>query len=704
MELTPRAAEIILLLTQQPQGYPLTLSAVSEQLQVSRRTLQRVLPEIRDWMDKNGYRFSARAGQGLSLDEPEERRRAIVEALGARGGGSAGRGRETRGLLIGLLLDSDIPLKIAWLARQCELSEGSTEKELDEVSLWLARCGVKLCRRAGVGVYVECGEDARRLAIEAAVDEFTSPSDLLGLLRGTPPTGQRARYRLTDHVAPEMADEIGEILEEAERRLDVHLTDSGFMGLFVHIALAVQRVREGNLIRMEADRLARLRLLPEYAVAEFVTDRLQAAFAIHLPPDETGFVTMHLAGSRIWQRETPDRTEAAELDALHLTLQMTEVMERRFGMRFRDSERLVEGLCSHLYSVCSRLRLGTPIDHPQLSEVKHGYPELFAAACEACALLAREVGVDEVPEAEAAYIAMHFGAVMEEQQADETRVTAVVVCPTGIGTSRLLAAELRRAFPSLLICDVMSAMRIDTEQLTRRGIDLILSTMELDIKFRYIRVSPVLTERDRVLVGAVLDAIRQQKPVREEGAVQPKALLGRLDVRFISTLGEELFSLLDALRLVRAPILKNRAALMTEAAQLFAEDARAANDIELAFVRRDQLSDTYIKPFHALLLHCRTPFAAHCRFGYVRLEPPFYENGRVMLGAIVMLLPEEDETSACAALMSEVSGLLMRRPALLEHMRAGDEAALAVTLEDEFMNVYRAIVRKRLGGAEHESA
>lgn len=53
MKLTPRAAQVVLLLTEQPEGYPLTLAAVSAQLQVSRRTLQRVLPEIRAWMEAN---------------------------------------------------------------------------------------------------------------------------------------------------------------------------------------------------------------------------------------------------------------------------------------------------------------------------------------------------------------------------------------------------------------------------------------------------------------------------------------------------------------------------------------------------------------------------------------------------------------------------------------------------------------------------
>lgn len=696
MKLTPRATDIIHLLAQQPEGYPLTLAALSDQLQVSRRTLQRVLPEIRDWMDKGGYRFSAKAGAGLTLDEPDDTRRAILAQVGGSAS-PAGQGRNAvRNRLICLLLASEEPLKMAWLARQCDVSEGTLEKELDEAERWLGRYNVLLCRRAGVGIAAQRSEHAHRLAVEAAVTEFSDSAALLRLLQGRAPEVEDTAAQLPDFVIPADAARIRDILSGAEQRLDVHLTDSGFISLFVHLALAVQRVRAGKLVQMERERLQGLQLLPEYAVAEYVTDQLSESFHLKLPPDETGFVTVHLAGSHIWQRDTPDRTETAELDTLHLALAVTEVMERQLGEPFRGHERLIDGLCTHLHSVASRLRLGTPIGHPQMMEIQNGYPDLFAAAKTACQCLALELGIAAVPDDEAAYIAMHFGAVLEERYADRRQVTAVVVCPSGLGTSRLLAAELRRAFPQILICDVLSALRLDIDRLRREGIDLIVSTVELDVPYRAIRVDPVLTARDRTLLGAALDEISRQKPAEGRRALPLAPLLARQDVRFVSAFGAHMLALVDGVRCVRAPIVHTRAELIAQAALLFAADETAANDIELAFTRRDQLADTYIKPFYALLLHCCTPFTAHCRFGYVHLEPPFYENGRAQRGALVMLIPQQDETEACTALMSEVSALLLRQPALLMHMRALDTAALAAALEHELMEVYRTVVRKRL--------
>lgn len=697
MELTQRAAEVILLLCEQPLGYPLTLAMVSEQLQVSRRTLQRVLPEIKDWMERNGYRFSSKAGIGMVLEEEDACRDIIRQKLDKQiKPASQGRSHVLRGQLIGLLLQSEEPIKIAWMSKRYQLSEGTMEKELDQIKTWLAQYGVHLRRRAGVGVYIEGTETAYRLAVEAAITTFSDPGDLLRLLKQGSIQEQACNFPL-DFIVHEDMQSIQNVLTQAERRLNVHLTDSGFAGLFVHIALTIHRVRKGKLISMEPDRMVRSRLLPEYAVAEYITDQLKQFFSLHLPPDETGFITMLLAGSRIWKRDVGDYIEAAELDVLYLALAMTEIMEEQLGIPFRESNRLIEGLCIHLYALCSRLRMETPIENSQTEEIRSCYSALFDAAQKACMLLARELGVNALPDAEAAYIAMHYGAVLEDYRTKEQQITAVVVCPTGIGTSRLLAAELRRTYPNLKIFDIVSVLRLDIEILQKNAIDIIISTIDLGVKYRYICVNPILTERDRIVIGAALDTIRRQKPVETTLCKCATTPISRQDICFIRALGQEILSVIDTFRFRQAPIVENREALIKEAAQLFAETEIAGNDIELAFLRRDQLGDTYIKPFRALLLHCRTQFTTHCCFGYVRLEPPFYEKGRFVLGAIVMLIPEENSLEVCSTLMSEISSLLMRQPILLDYMRAGAQDQLTAALETEILEIYRTIVRRKLG-------
>ena len=82
--------------------------------------------------------------------------------------------------------------------------------------------------------------------------------------------------------------------------------------------------------------------------------------------------------------------------------------------------------------------------------------------------------------------------------------------------------------------------------------------------------------------------------------------------------------------------------------------------------RRETLGDTYIKPLYALLLHCRTSAVKDCRLGYLQAQPPVYEPGRIVLGALVLLAPD-DGNGVPVEVMQNVSGQLIETPRLMEH-------------------------------------
>lgn len=114
-------------------------------------------------------------------------------------------------------------------------------------------------------------------------------------------------------------------------------------------------------------------------------------------------------------------------------------------------------------------------------------------------------------------------------------------------------------------------------------------------------------------------------------------------------MGLELQDMLRHVKLETVALAANRDAVIAAAGALFAENERMAADIENGLYERDQLADTYVKQFHALMLHCRTNMVEHPRLGYLRLEPPLYENGKVVFGAFVMLAPEEEgRHSSCS--------------------------------------------------------
>lgn len=686
MSLSARARDILTYLLDDKINAT-TVAAIAEQFHISGRTVQRAMPEVTQWLDKHEITLEAKSGTGLLLHADAAQRQRARDALSNPPRIQENR-QERRKQILLELLSSHEPIKSAWFCSQFGISAGTLSTDLDAVAQWAQPYGLTLSRKAGSGIALTGSESALRSAIVAVIDSKA----LLQWMRGakTP----ESRIALPPSLPPEQAAQLQRIISDAETQLGITLADSGFSSLSVHLSLAIKRLMEGERIVMPPDRLARLRLLPEYATAEAIADALHTTFGVPIPAGEIGFITMHLAGSSVRTRAGRDCTQMDALDIHRMARDMTHIVESHLGVSFDGNESLLDGLCTHLEPLIHRLQLNMHIENSECADIQSNYPELYHATEASCAILCRELDVPSVPETEIAFLAAHFGAAIEALHDKMQRVSAVVVCPTGIGTSRLLATALSRAFPKLELHGTRSAFHLDIEEMKREGIDLIISTVDLDIKYEFICISPLLSEHDKTLLQKVIDTIARKKKTQAP-AMYAAAPLGRQQVAYISKLGNELFELVDHLTVSPEYIAHTRDELIDMAGRLFAQDDVSADIIAQLFRARDSVGDTYIKPFRALLLHCRTECTDHCRLGYLRLDLPFYERGKPVQGAVVMLIPQT-EHAICQPLMSEVSALLLDHDDLLHSMRRGDVMTLASALSAHLLTYYRRTVCRML--------
>lgn len=697
MQLSPRAGQIIRILTRFAPNQPVTTAAISEELGLSRRSVLRELPAAETWLARRGFCLIRKPGSGLLLDETPERRQALLTMLG-EGGGLADSRIQRQKLLRRELLAAKEPVKAYSLAEKLGVSEGTLSTDLDQTAKWLERYRLCLIRRPGLGIFIAGSEPAKRQAISAVVCEQFDEQQLFTLLRGNRSAALPIRSQFLDRIDADVVRQVEQILEECEQKLGIRFSDSSFISLFVHISLAVQRLRVGETIALEPDRLQKLRILPEYAAAERIVHRLGRALHMHIPADEAGFIAMHLSGARLLPGSRHDLTQADAIHVRKTALAMMQTAGKMLKTDFGADTILLEDLCNHLSPAIGRLQADIPIENPQLDDLQADYPEVYAACAQAAEVLRSFHDIRHIPASEIGFIAMHFGAAVERRHNLLRRVAAVIVCPTGIGTSRLLAAGLQRDFPHLDVRGIMSAFALNPDKLHKDGIELIISTTPLDTSFRYLQVNPILTTQDKLLLGTELGLL-QKRDAAPPQAASPQ-MLSREDVASISLLGQEIYALLDDLRIRKAPVLQTSAGLIDQAAALFAHDAASCAGLKQVFEARNKLANTYIKPFHALLLHGRTALTAHARFGYVRLDPPIYEHGRVILGAVVMLIPDDARSEICAKIMSEISGLLLENPVLLDILRKGSAADLAQLLEGMLLQFYRRSVQTRLNPAQ----
>ena len=669
-ELSANARKLIEQLLSLPQGW-VTAATLAESIGVSRRTVLRELPAVEQWMQAAGARFVRNPGKGLLLDEAPERRDTLRTRLNSGDKKEFSRAERRQQLLTRLLREQE-PCKTAALARELGVSESTLSADLDELETKLHPYRVEMFRRPGVGVWLQGDASSYRRVVSALLRSSLPEKELAEVLCGRMPENTIFSTLLDTKTA----EKVWKVLQQFEQEEQLHLPDAGFLALAIHCTLTIQQLQQGG------DKGSAPRgLRPAGNHAARLVAALNRAFGLTLPPEEAQYLELYLAA--YLGAEDPWGS-AQEMELRNLEAALIREMEKALHTDLSGYTSLRDDLYCHLRPMLLRVEQNIRTENPLLDSIRTTYPGLWKATRAACDTVQQQFVLPTISDDEAAYLAMHFGAVLEQNAMFRLRLRVVVACPLGMGSSRFLASRLGNEFPSLQVEGCCSVRELNAEKLHRKKIDFIVSTVPLELEYPSVCISPSLLEPDRaVLKDAITRYQRNHETTLEEPPSIPVQKERRSGLRYYASLTRSMTSLLDHLTIqtVKAP--GSRQALIRAASQMFCPQETQARQVEQQLRRRETLGDTYIKPLYALLLHCRTSAVPDCRFGYLLAQPPVYEPGRIVLGALVLFAPDNGDPVP-VEVMQSVSAQLIEAPQLMEALRTGQQQQAADLLEQSF--------------------
>lgn len=345
----------------------------------------------------------------------------------------------------------------------------------------------------------------------------------------------------TSLLPRELMSTIESVLTDFDRRQSLSLSDRAHRGLTVHIALALLRLKEGQSIFMPPEQLAEVKQKSEFRMAELLFAALEERLGIPVPESEIGYLALHLMGAKRGpassfsgfpvQEETDPPLES-------VVEQMIRIVSETLRIPLYLDKELPEGLCAHLQPVLARLKYGLPVENPILDDIRTKYPQIYAASQKAAFWLEKIVQCP-IPPGEVGYLAMHFGAAVTRVQQDSFPSRRILlVCASGLGTSKLLESTLRSELPGVEWIGTSSAKHA-AERIKNESVDLVISTVNLDPppdNIPVVRISPLprrreimqLKERlylaeppapDARLVGELMGIIHRYADIRDAGGL-----------------------------------------------------------------------------------------------------------------------------------------------------------------------------------------
>lgn len=696
VELTPRVRQILLVLLNQKDI--LSVKVLADQINTSKRTVQRELDYISYVLKNYNIRLCSKTGSGIWLEGEEAQKQTLLSLLENQEDRDFADKFERRKSLLLELLRDQTPKKLYYYANLFSVSEATISKDMEQIEPWLEKFHLQIIRKQGFGVTLQGSEKNFRIAIREFIAENMDAPVLRQLYEAgdisMPKTvgisSIKSRYQIIDEkILRQVGICFASIPDERMKRL----TEESYIGLILHVTIAIERVQGGEIIESNLDLLEKLKQDEDYNLALLIVNSLEKEFSIEIPDVEIAFICLHIKASKMQQaRQVTENDEIMSEyreDLSDLVQEMIVAYDEQLAYMLSADEEFVSGLEAHLRPTLVRLRNNLPIENPHLSEMKESYPDVFERCKRVAKFLEATIG-HTVPEAEIGYLAIHFGAALVrlETEKENKRIVFVgLVCASGIGISRLMASRLQKFLKTRVKLTTYGKADLTPFVLERN--DFFVSNMELyDIDAEVVQVSPLLPEEDLLRIEEKVKqyeiTVKKQENDAEFGQQMEK----------INNLAGRIKEIIRNFMCIRIANEANFQQMLESAAKKITPYQDIQTRIVENIKKREDIATQMVPELEIALLHTRVSGIFQVGF-YVCIPDshPFFINPYLQgsKAAIIMLIPEDEQKQENSQLLGFLSECLIEEPMFLEDIKSGDELRIKeslVRLLKQYFNQY----------------
>ncbi len=276
------------------------------------------------------------------------------------------------------------------------------------------------------------------------------------------------------HIDKEYCQYIKHVVLKSLQKYNYKLTDVGFHNLIIHLLVAIERIKEKQVISTSSLDFEDNEI--EYVIANDIVKQLENHFSIIFPKEEIEYVRIHLFGKKLTILD--DQTTAISHEMEQIITLINEKIKTKLGYDFNDDFELFTLLSLHMMPLLVRIQYGLDMPNPILKDIK-----LKMAKGYECAVIAGDVILNQyhkqILDDELGYLALHYSMAIERLDEKKNSKNIVVVCSSGMATASLLKKRLMKKFnldsSHVQVYDAASLKKLDLDK-----IDYIISTVKIE--------------------------------------------------------------------------------------------------------------------------------------------------------------------------------------------------------------------------------
>lgn len=260
---------------------------------------------------------------------------------------------------------------------------------------------------------------------------------------------------------------------------------------------------------------------------------------------ELSFFAMQLRGINVQNNHSIFQNQY-DMELAFNIKYLIKLVSQEFQFNFNMDQVLYHDLINHIGAALKRLDLKLPeMEDEVIAKLRQKYPKLYSIVEEKLI----EVFLPAIfSEQEIGYVVTHFASSFEKY-GYQSDLKVLVVCASGVGTSKILKTRLERSISEIERIDVVRA--IDLNEIDIAQYEVILSTIMLSgFDSDYILINPILDDQEIETIKQHLKkASKKVGKIPSKQAVDPIKRISFTKVKQFVSLADRLITNFELLRL-----------------------------------------------------------------------------------------------------------------------------------------------------------
>lgn len=396
-------------------------------------------------------------------------------------------------------LTSNVPMKVDDLSDKYFVSRSTLETYIKDLRSNIENYGATF-KSSQSGLYIETTEKNKRKLMSLLLENYWGDNGYRLITTSEKNIKINIPHELKNLFNQDFFEKVQNTLVEFQNISKLGLNDYEYQSLMIHLVIAIQRIKKGETLTSEIGDSSQS-LSKNTRILTFM---LEKNLKMKIPFNEEKYINIHILAAESSEMDYDSDTEFNGTDG--------GVIGPFLKASLQDyDEVLIHDLILHLIPALHRFALGLSINNPYTNEVKRIFPYAYNLAVNLSLQIEKEFGVN-VNEDEIAFIALHLETYIEREK---QKLSAVIVCSTGLGTARLLEQRIHKFFADTLeIKRVISVAELKRNVVTE---SLVISTVALNMPGKkVVIVSPFLDDNSKNKIQNVMIDSTKNKVSREE--------------------------------------------------------------------------------------------------------------------------------------------------------------------------------------------